>query len=404
MTVRLLYLTRENWPSFRPDIATLFGHSLPVQGVFSDLVALRNGDETINWPAGDIFSRQANSGVGRVVARLRLSIDLFSLSKKKQYAGIQVRDLVVGALIGLLVARWRGLPFFYWMSLPFPEAWQDIGAGRAPASISFLQRQRWRLQGAFAARLLYLIVLPRAVHVFVQSDAMRDMLARHGIDKARMTPVPMGVVMPEHPERIAPADDARLLGKRIIVYLGALERIRHPEIMLEAMLQVKRRAPDTLLVLVGDSQTSGEREWLRDEIARLGLAEHAFITGWLEPEQAWRYLRAATIGLSPFPRTRVLEVASPTKVCEYLAYGIPVVANDQPEQALLLRETGGGRCVPLTAKGFAQGILDLLADPLQAQYMAQRGRAAIARFRSYEVIGQTLAARYRQLLGEDTAA
>lgn len=395
--MRILYLTREPSPSFRPDIATLFGRSLPTHGIYTDLVALQ-GDGTAQWPAGQAFLRPAEGKLGRLAARLRLALDLFTLSSRQTYDAIQVRDRIVGAAIGLLAARWRGLPFFYWMSFPFPEAWQDMGSGRASNSGSPLQRLAWRVRGGAAAWLLYRVVLPRAAHVFVQSEAMRQMLAGHGLPAEMMTPVPMGVDLPKFPEAIAPTDDPRLAGRRVIVYLGALERIRHPEVMLEAMARVIVTAPDALLVLVGDSQTPGERQWLEGEISRLNLGAHAFITGWLPPAQAWGYVRAATMGLSPIPRTRVFEVGSPTKVCEYLGHATPVIANDQPDQAYLLRETGGGLCVPLTAEGFAQGILELLADPERARRMAAAGHATIGRLRSYDVIGTQLAARYRTLL------
>lgn len=396
--IRLLYLTREPHPSFRPDLATLFGHSLPAQGIQTDLVALQEGDQPGAWLAGQAFVRKAQGRAGRMLARLRVALDLFALSGRQSYAAIQVRDRVLGALIGLLAARWRGLPYFYWMSFPFAEAWQDMGRAPAASVHARLRRLAWGLRGRLAAWLLYRIVLPRADHVFVQSAAMREMLVRRRIPAARMTPVPMGVAIPSCPECIAPADDPRLAGRHVLVYLGALERIRHPEIMVEAMQAVVQQVPDALLVLVGDSQTPGERSWLEAEIQRLGMAEHVFITGWLPADQAWRYLRAASIGLSPFPRTPVLEVASPTKICEYLAYGLPVIANDQPEQAYLLEATGGGLCVALSAEGFAQGILELLADPDRARTMSVAGRAAIAQLRSYDVIGAQLAARYRQLL------
>jgi len=398
MTIRLLFLTREPYPSFRADVATLFGSILPAQGIYTDLVALQAGSQPGVWPAGQAFVRKANGPVGRVLARIHLAFDLFALSGRQTYAAIQVRDRVFGAVIGLAVARWRGIPFFYWMSFPFPELWQDTGSGHAVTSGSRFRRLGWRFRGAITAWLLYRFLLPRADHVFVQSDAMRDMLERRGIPVERMTPVPMGVAFPESLERIAPADDPRLTGRRVIVYLGALERIRQPEIMLQAMVEVVQQVPDALLVLVGDSQTPGERTWLECEIGRLGLAGHAFITGWLGPEEARRYLRAASIGLSPIPRIRIFEVGSPTKVCEYLAYGLPVVANDQPDQAYLLRETGGGVCVTMSAEGFANGILELLADPVRAQQMAEAGRAAIARLRSYDVLGAQLAASYKQIL------
>jgi glycosyltransferase involved in cell wall biosynthesis len=396
--VRILYLSREPHPSFRPDIATLFGRCLPQHGVASDMVALHEGAED-GWPAGRALTRRGSGKAGRLLARWRVALDLFRLARQPEYDAVQVRDRILGALIGLLAARRAGLPFFYWMSLPFPDAWQDLGRGTEANSASRLGRLRWQWRGNLAAFILYRIVLPRADHIFVQSAAMRTLLASKGLPAENMTPVPMGVALPDALDTIAPSDDPRLQGRKVLVYLGALERMRHPEVMIEAMVDIKRDHPDALLVLVGDSQNPGERAWLESEIDRLGVRQHALITGWMAPQQAWRYLRAATIGLSPFPRSRTLEVASPTKVCEYLAYGIPVVANDQPDQAALLEQTGGGLCVPLTAQGFAQGVCALLADPQRARAMARQGRARIGQLRSYDVLAQQLAAQYRRLLG-----
>lgn len=397
--MRLLYLTREASGSFRPDIATLFGQVLPQEGVCSDLVALA-APEPASWGGGKLFTRTGRGSLGRHWARLRLAIDLFGLARHGHYDAIQVRDRILGAAVGVLAARWRGIPFFYWMSFPFAELWQDMGSGRAESSVSLLGRLMWRVRGKIAGWLLYRCVLPNAAHVFVQSEAMGRMLEARGVPPGRMTPVPMGVSMPSAETDVAPADDPRLAGRRVVIYLGALERIRHPEIMLEAMCRVRVEAPDALLLLVGDSQIPGEREWLVGEIERLGLGEQVLVTGWLPFSDARRYLRSACIGLSPVPRSRILDVGSPTKVCEYLAYGIPVVANDQPDQAQLLAETGGGVSVDFSASGFAQAILSLLADPDRAVAMAQAGRAAVRGRRDYAVLGRHLAEVYRHLLKE----
>jgi glycosyltransferase involved in cell wall biosynthesis len=398
MTIRLLYLTREPHPSFRPDIATLFGRHLPRHGVHSDLVALQDGEQK-EWPCGTAFTRKANGKFGRLWHRMALACSLFRRARGGCYDAIQVRDRIGGALIGLLAARWHGLPFYYWMSFPFVEFWQDVGAGREAPGSSRLRRLLSGVRGSLGAFVLYRIVLPRADHVFVQSDAMRAKVAALGIDPAAMTPVPMGVTVPEQLDHVTPSDDPRLAGRKVVMYLGALERMRHPEVMVEAMVEVVRREPQALLVLVGDSQTPGDRAWLEQQVQRCGVQDHVLITGWMAPADAYRYLRAAIVGLSPIPCSRVLELGTPTKVCEYLAYGLPVVANGQPDQATLLEQTGGGLCVPLSAEGFAEGILAMLADPQRARMMAEQGRARIGQLRSYDVLGEQLAAQYRRLLG-----
>lgn len=403
MTLRLLYLSREPYPCFRPDMATLFGRYLPRHGICSDLVSLQNGANE-PWPAGQAHTRNGHSWFGRVWARMAVAFDLFRLARQPGYAAVQVRDRALGGLLGLIAARRNGLPFFYWMSFPFPEAWQDLGAGAEANSAHWLHRLAWRVRGAVAGFILYRIVLPRADHIFVQSQAMLAWLAGRGFPAARMTSVPMGVDMPDSLPSIVPSDDVRLKGRKVVVYLGTLDRMRHPEVMVKAVAQVALSEPAVLLVLVGDSHQPGEREWLERQIDLCGMRDHVLVTGWLPPDQAWRYLRAAQIGLSPFPRSRILELASPTKVCEYLAYGIPVVANDQPDQAALLESTGGGLSVPLTAAGFASGILALLADPARARAMAVAGRAAVGATRSYAVLARQLAQKYERLLPQGGTA
>lgn len=400
MSIRILYLTREAHPSFRPDIANLFGSSLPKHGIFADILASGSTSRTAPWAeAGTAFTISNKGRLARIFGRFQLGLKLFTLPRQFNYDAIQVRDRVLGALVGLLAARFYRVPFFYWMSLPFPEAWLDLSGGQAANSSGHIQRLSWFLRGKVASFLLYKIVFPRCDHLFVQSNAMREMLVGHGIRAELMTPVPMGVAIPSDLDAIVPIDDERLAGRKIIIYLGALERLRHPEIMVHAMSEVIHEYPEALLLLVGDSQNSGEREWLQNEINVRSLENHVLITGWVSPTEAWRYLRTARIGLSPFPRSRVLEVASPTKVCEYLAYGVPVIANDQPDQKDLIDATGGGLCVPLTASGFAGGILNLLRDPQRAAAMAINGRIKIASLRSYDVLAGQLANRYKSLLG-----
>ncbi|MCL6262747.1 glycosyltransferase [Craterilacuibacter sp. RT1T] len=398
MSHRLLYLTREKCPSFRPDLAQLFGVELPKLGWLCDIAAVEDVGAEGDWPAGETFLQHATGPGGRLIASFRAALSLFTLPSRKQYCAIQVRDRAIGALIGLLAARWHGLPFFYWMSFPLAEEMQDVGKGRIHAEVSIWRRLFWRIRGRVSAWILYRWVLPRADHVFVQSDAMKSMLADKGVLSGRMTPVPMGVSLPAALDQLTPPADKRLYGRRLLIYLGALERRRHPELMLEAMVQVVQAEPDAYLVLVGDAELPGDRQWLDREIVRLRLTEHVHITGWLPAHEARCYLKEARLGLSPIPRSRVFDVSSPTKVAEYLAYGVPVIANDLPDQKILLNACAGGLCVPLTADDFANAILVLLRDPVRARQMGEQGRSRIAFLRSYPVLAAMLADCYDQLL------
>ena len=121
-------------------------------------------------------------------------------------------------------------------------------------------------------------------------------------------------------------------------------------------------------------------------------------TGWLPIEEGWRYVRAADVGLAPYPRGTLLDSGSPTKVVEYLALGVPVVANDSPDQERILREGGGGLCVPLVAPDFAAAVCTLLGDASLRRAMGVRGQAYVRASRGYHVLAKLVADKYAELL------
>ena len=400
--LRLLFATIEPCPTFRPDVAALFGKFLPRYGVTSDLVAERAPGIAgeVTWGGGEAlliaqretrFLRYAGNFVH--FARALLGAD------RAKYQAIQVRDMPLTALLGLLAARLKGLPFFYWMSFPFPEgqillAWSR---GLSMGLMRFLFPLLWR--GWTYRLLLYRVVLPLADHVFVQSERMREDLVARGIARSKLTPVVMGVDLESSvPERIPPADDARLAGKRVLVYLGTLARGRRIEMLFDVLRRVRAQYADALLVLVGEAEDEAQERRLRRLAREAGVADAVLFTGWLPVEQGWRYVRAAEIGLAPYPRGSLLDSGSPTKVVEYLALGIPVVASDNPDQQRLVREGRGGLCVPHTASDFAQAVNRLLADAALRRTMTASGQAYVRAARSYEALAKRVADKYAELL------
>jgi glycosyltransferase involved in cell wall biosynthesis len=158
--------------------------------------------------------------------------------------------------------------------------------------------------------------------------------------------------------------------------------------------------PDTLLVIAGDAPSADEMAWMRREIERRGLAAHVLLTGWLAQRSALGYAVRAEVGLSPIPRGTLFDVSSPTKLVEYLALGIPSVANDIPDQRLVTEESGAGLCVPMEAGPFADAVLQLLRDPALAARCAERGPAWVRSHRTYAILGRNVADAYTRLLPE----
>jgi glycosyltransferase involved in cell wall biosynthesis len=290
------------------------------------------------------------------------------------------------------------VPFVYWMSFPIVEGFQvrcdEIGRRRKDSAwLGHVLRAR------VSRAVLYRLVLPGARHIFVQSDAMANALAARGLARQRMTAVPMGVDARLFDRAaVTPAPDARLDGRRVVLYLGRIAQSRHSDFLLDVAEQGRADVPAILLVLAGDAVTDDETEWMRGQIAARGLERHVLFTGWLTQRSALGYAVRAEVGLSPIPRGMLFDVSSPTKLVEYLALGIPTVANDIPDQRLVIEQSGAGLCAPMQVGPFSAAVLALLTNRALAARCAQRGPAWVRNHRTYEILARQVAATYSRIL------
>lgn len=403
----IAYIVRDPLPPRRADVLTLFGAELPRHGVHAELVGQAgpgeaDGPDGLNSPDSpgqpDMGGMQVVGSLGsRFAAVCSPFWDVLGLLRawrRVRPGCIQVRDKIASAFMAWLAARLLGVPFVYWMSFPIVEGFEvrRDAIGRRGRGALWLAHA---LRAQASRLLLYRLVLPRADHVFVQSEAMRAWLAGRGIDSERMTAVPMGVDSAAFERSaIVPSSDPRLDRRRVVVYLGSVAQSRQSGFLLDVALLLRARLPEVLLVIAGDAPSLDEMAWMRREIASLKLDRHVLLTGWLPQREALGYAVRAEVGLSPIPRGVLFDVSSPTKLVEYLALGIPSVANDIPDQALVLEESGAGLCVPMQPEAFAEATLRLLDERALAAGLAARGPSWVRAHRTYAILGRKVAQAY----------
>jgi glycosyltransferase involved in cell wall biosynthesis len=312
----------------------------------------------------------------------------------RPYDIIQVKDKVAAALPAMWHARRARKAFVYWLSFPNPEASTYVarqGAARYP--------WLYRIRGWLLFRLLYRVILPRCDYIFVQSERMKRDLIAYGLDGEAMSAVPMGVLMSDfgniepQPRSVAP----------VVCYLGTLAAERRLDFLVRCLTIIRRRHPDAHLLFVGGAERSVDLDLITEEAQRLGVADAVEITGFLPRQEALRHAAAATVCVSPFRPSPILDSTSPTKLVEYMALGRPVVGNDHPEQSLVISESGGGLCVPYDERAFAAAVSELLDDRSRAEEMGRLGRAYVREFRDYPRIAETVAATYREIVARHAA-
>lgn len=395
---RILQLVPEPLPSFRADVATLFGKYLPRHAVGCDIVG-KAGQGEAEGQGFLSMRRPARHGKRwrNELAFAWLCVRTALTVPKRDCDLIQVRDMVTIGLLVLAIARLRGMRFAYWVSFLMSEGRIE----RARRELSHRKSLHYLLvlwKGLAERAILYRIVLARADHVFVQSEAMLERMAARGIDRRRMTAVPMGVdtekfgVATISPRRLPGWEDARVLA-----YLGTLDSSRHLDKVLDTLAILRRGHPSARLLLIGDSPTPSDVARLREHAGRLGLADAIHITGWLAADDALPLLAGADAAISYIPRGDLFDISSPTKLLEYLALAMPCVGNDTPDQVRVLSSSDAGWLTGSTPEEMAQGVAAIFDNPQAARARAANGPRFIEENRSYRVLAEQVAARYRTL-------
>jgi glycosyltransferase involved in cell wall biosynthesis len=394
-------ISSDKYPPFRVDVTVLFGKELASRGVVVDWL-LQSAEECIadfqtNWGGGTVWVGRTDLGTSR---RHRLRKHLLGLAndlrvgplaRRGGYNIIQVKDKVLAAIPAMLAARRTGAAFVYWLTFPHPEASLHvarIGEARYPLL--------YRVRGWVQFFLLYKVILPQAEHIFVQSDQMKRDLATYGIPTNKMTPVPMGVNLEtfEGIER----HTVVAAGDPVIAYLGTLAAERKIGFLIRCLALVLKEIPECRLLLVGDSDRREDVEELFAEAVLLGISDRVEVTGFLPQKQALGMIAHATVCVSPFYPTPILNSTSPTKLVEYMALGCPVVANDHPEQRALIQASRAGHCVAYDEAAFAAAIVDIIRNPDEGAAMGVRGARYVREHRNYGRLAEMVASQYRNIV------
>ncbi len=157
------------------------------------------------------------------------------------------------------------------------------------------------------------MLLDRTDLVFVQSETLRQRCAPH----RNIHIFPFGVNMEAFKRQLDPAPELQSLKSPIVGYVGGL----HRHVDFNLIERVAQEMEGTV-VLVGPVQTDVDRLKTLRNVVLVGPQPHTRIP---------QLIRRFDVGIIPYLLTEYTRTVYPTKLNEYLAMGIPVVATDLPE-------------------------------------------------------------------------
>lgn len=403
--VRLLFVAPDDYPAFRVDLVELFSNHLVARGMNIDwsLRPCEDGPARVEARGAERFylaRREATQKFGSLRYRLReswLRLKLLRHAARGEYDLIQVRDQPLWAIPFGLAGKLAGTPCVFWMSYPVLD-------GRLRDAVENLVPMSWAgrlLRIAYAVIgnvLFHKIALPLSSHTIVQSKRMRERVNARGIPLEKMTPLPMGVSTERYNAAlIETIDDPRLAGRKSMAYLCADFTSFTTDLTLEALARLVALGHDAVLVLIG-AVSSFEREKLGARLQELSISDRVIFTGRLPLREALAWVKTADVCLSPFSMDIVQQVATPTKLVEYLGMGRPVVATVHYDQNEVINESGAGFITDYSGEAIAEGVARLFDDAGKAEAMGARGPAWIRANRDYAHLADIVEQVYVDLL------
>jgi glycosyltransferase involved in cell wall biosynthesis len=323
--------------------------------------------------AGTVFEYVAFAAVA--------SVSVAVLALRRRYAAVVIHNppdflIIAGLIPKLLGAR---------LVLDIQDLSTDMFAMR------FGDRR-----GANSADRLLRVVERRAAALADAVVTVHEPYRRELVGRG-VAPRKTVVVMNTLDERLLPATAERRaeVGFRV-VYHGTVTPPYGVTLLVEAAGRLASEIPDFLVEIYGEGDALPAA---RTRAEQLGLSDAVFFSGCHLPErEVLKRVRGASAGVVPNLPIALNRFALSTKLFEYVALGVPVVAADLPT----LREHFTDGQVSFFRAGDADELADALAriaaDPPAA---AARAREALTRYEHYR--WDLNASRYVAALRGDAA-
>ncbi len=178
-------------------------------------------------------------------------------------------------------------------------------------------------------------------------------------------------------------------GRPVVLYTGALLASKGVNNFFEAIPHVLAKEPRAFFLVVGYPVEESQAL-----VQRLGVAQHCLFVGQVDYFELPDYLKIGDVAVDP--KEEVAGEAS-GKIINYMGGGLAVACFDGANNRRFLGDTGAFAPTP-DAKGLAQAILSLLADPLAFRQKSEAARRRVEAEFSWEAGGRMYEEVFQQAI------
>jgi glycosyltransferase involved in cell wall biosynthesis len=284
----------------------------------------------------------------------------------------------------------------HWTAINAMAYWAARLAGRpyvvSPAgALPTFGRSR-HIKAAYNALVGRAIVRNAARGIAITEDEISQ-FTTYGLPANRVMVIPNGVDIDDAAHDLTDTCPLPALGGRpFVLFIGRLNTIKGPDLLLEAFLSAAREFPEMQLVFAGPDEGLGSA--LKATATAAGMTGRVHFAGpVLGGAKRW-LLRHATLVAIP-SRQEAMSIV----VLEAGAHGRPVLLTDQcgfPQ----LADCGGGLIVPANAGALERGLRELLQPGAPLADMGARLQRLVRERYTWNAAACALQASLRNVVAE----
>jgi glycosyltransferase involved in cell wall biosynthesis len=222
------------------------------------------------------------------------------------------------------------------------------------------------------------------------SPTLKDILGERGYDTEKIFVIVGAGVNIHRIDTLPELKKESTVKGTIIGYIGTISTGRQSEKIIEAFTKIKKS--NINLIMIGPI--------IEPDIFTNITSHHKSIClkGFLPQEEALQYLKTFDIAVSYHDTNDpAYNVAIPTKILEYMAAGIPIVATDHVMYTNILENGKTALLTKQNPEDFARGITHLIDNPDLAAQLAANARVKVRQY-SVERIVDQLESVYSQVV------
>lgn len=215
----------------------------------------------------------------------------------------------------------------------------------------------------------------------------------YGVPAKGVSVIPNGIEPEDYRAHGRPAlrDEHGVGDAPYVLFIGRLNEIKGPDLLLRAFAGASSDLPEHHLVFAGPDE--GMLRDLREAARRVGLGDRVHFIGHLGGEEKSRALHDAAVLAVPSRREAMSIVALEAGIS-----GTPVLLTERCGFGEVA-EVEGGRVVPATVEGLREGLKGMLGEPERLGEMGEKLRTLVAARYTWGTAVERYLKLYRGILG-----